>query len=230
MSDSAAIQRNVLESAWSASRQSTLDAARKVAALDHSMALAAANQAILRAKRETLDSSVRRKLRASIWQLLQQDRNALLGHSGERRLQVGWVVSLTANHLRQWSADLWLPLGLEAPESGTALELWEAAVQGCAEVMHELHGPEHAPWLITAHGIRGIRVEQTRKGPLDELRSALVAALDRARVRAVSLHQDRVEVSVIWLDLAVDLDSEPVSLDGDCLEDADTLVGKAVGV
>jgi hypothetical protein len=223
------LQRNVLASAWSASRQSTIAAARKVAALDSSMALAAANQAILQSKRDTLDSSARRKLRSEVWQALEQDRRALDAHAGEARLAVAWIVSLTAEDDRHWHADLWLPVAEAPPESGTQLDLWEAAVQACTEVMLDLHGPDQGPELIAAEGLFGIRVKQGAGCSLDDLRAAVGKALDRTRVRAVALHQARVEVSLVWLDLAVDLDGEPTPLHGLGLEDVDTLVGKAVG-
>lgn len=229
VSSSVAIQRNVLESAWSASRQSTIDAARKVADLDRRMAQAAANQSILRAKRETLDSAARRKLRTGIWQALQQDRDDLLHHDGSRRLALGWVVSLTADARRRWVADIWLPLGVDMPAAGLPLELWGAAVEACTEVTDKLHGSGRSPAVVTAEGVRGVRVEQTASGTLDELRNALVHAFDRTRVRAVALHQGRVEVSIIWLDIAVQLDGEPVAIEGDDLEDVDTLIDKAVG-
>ena len=228
VSSSVAIQRNVLESAWSASRQSTNDAARQVAELDRSMARAAANQSILRAKRETLDSAARRKLRTGIWQSLRQDRDALENHDGSSRLSLGWVVSLTADARRRWVADIWLPLGVDMPGAGLPLELWGAAVDACTEVSGKLQGGGRSPAVITAEAVRGIRVEHEAGGALDELRGALVHAFDRARVRAVALHQGRVEVSIIWLDIAVQLDGDPVAIEGDDLEDADTLVGKAV--
>jgi len=223
------VQRNVLASAWSASRQSTIDAARKVAELDDSMARAAANQAILQSKQDTLDSSARRKLRADVWRALQQDCRALDEHAGQARLAMAWVVSVTADDDRNWNADLWLPLSAAPPESGIQLDLWEAAVQACSEVMLELRGPDQGPQGISARGLHGIRVKQGPGGSLEQLRTSLVKALDRTRVRAVALHQARAEVSVVWLDLAVDIDGEPTPLDGLGLEDVDTLVGKAVG-
>mgnify|MGYP000739781044 CR=1 FL=1 len=228
VSNGVSVQRGALESAYDASKQSTLDAARKVFELDARLARASANQAVLQARRDSLDSVARRKLRANIWGALSQDMALLKAHNGRRRLAVAWVVSVTADDERNWSADVWLPVPAPVSGDGPPLALWEAAVEACSNAMKRLHGGGPGPEVVTAHGLLGLRVTPGRGCSRDDLKAALVRAMDRTRVQAVPLHQLRVEVSVVWLDVAVTLDGPPTRLSGMAPEDVDTLVGEVV--
>ncbi len=228
VSHGVAIQRNALEASWEALRQSTIEAARRVAELDAQLARAAANQEILQAKRDALDSLARRKLRTQIWRALTEDCGALESHEGRRRLALAWIVSVTADEERNWSADLWLPVAHPLPVTGPALDVWEAAVQACTHAMLDLHGPGPGPEVISAKGLSGLRITPPLGCSREASNAALVRSMDRTRVQAVPLHQLRLEVSVVWLDVAVAIDGPPTRLSGTAPEDMDTLVGEAV--
>lgn len=223
-----AIQRTALEAAYDSSRESTREGARRVRELDAALARTTANQAILQSKRDNLDSVARRKLRSDIWAALDQDRGALQDHDGRRRLAVAWVVSVTADDERNWSADVWLPVGSPPPEEGPPLAMWEAALDACGAAMRALHDDGAGPEVVVSRGVLGLRVTPRAGAGRDDLKRALVGAMDRTRVQAVPLHQLRVEVSVVWLDLAVRLDGPPTRLSGFGPEEVDTLVGEAV--
>lgn len=223
-----ASQRQELEAAWSAARQTTRNSARQVAALDAALAQAAAGEAVLQARRSSLDSVARRQLRTEIWQALQTDRARLESHEGGRRLAVAWLCSLTADEERNWQAEVWVPVVAPPPDTGPALVLWETGIDACAQAMAELQPGGPGPEIVSSEGLLGLRVTPLPGTSRDTLAAALVRAMDRTRVQAVPLHQLRIEVSVVWLDLSVTLDGPPTRLSGVGPEEIDTLVGEVV--
>jgi hypothetical protein len=223
------IQRTALEAAFEASCLATRNAARRVQELDRALANTLSNQLVLQAKRDSLDSGARRKLRADIWRALARDCSELEHHAGDGRLEIAVVVSVTADKRRKWAADVWLPVGTHDPSGAAPSALWNAAVEACNTACGLLVPGGPGPELVRANGLVGLRVNPGQSQSRDALKAAIVQAMDRTRVRATQLHQLQVEVSVVWLDLAVSLDDPPERLSPSILdEESDTLVGGVV--
>ena len=229
VASSLAVQRYALEVSYEASRQATRAAASRVMELDAALAGAAANQAVLQAKRRSLDSVGRRKLRGHLWRALGRDQLALAYHEGGQRLGVAVVASLTANAARCWVAEIWLPVRAPLPSEGAPLVLWQLVVDAARRAQQELGGEGDALQVVSSNGVVGIRLAPPDGTPRDRLQDVLTAALDRARVQAVALQETRVDVSVIWLDLDAPYASAPEPIGGFEMDDMDTLVGPMVG-